>query len=124
MLSAPKTARKAKCDSYVYSENHCSIQLLYGNRRFFSSLLGVWKTGDIVFFSGCSARVIFNVRPAAFFFRNVACGPDNFLIAPRARSRAPSLLLTDAKHHEVLRPTFKMSHDRGWRGSCCSEHET
>src|SRR5688572_26865696 len=20
--------------------------------------------------------------------------------------------------------TFKMSHDRGWRGSCCSEHET
>ena len=25
---------------------------------------------------------------------------------------------------ERKRPTFKMSHDRGWRGSCCSEHET
>jgi hypothetical protein len=23
----------------------------------------------------------------------------------------------------ILCPTFKMSHDRGWRGSCCSEHE-
>jgi hypothetical protein len=23
-----------------------------------------------------------------------------------------------------IRRTFKMSHDRGWRGSCCSEHET
>ena len=26
-----------------------------------------------------------------------------------------------AKRKEL---TFKMSHDRGWRGSCCSEHET
>ena len=26
--------------------------------------------------------------------------------------------------HARLCPTFKMSHDRGWRGSCCSEHET
>jgi hypothetical protein len=26
--------------------------------------------------------------------------------------------------HAVFRPTFKMSHDHGWRGSCCSEHET
>jgi hypothetical protein len=24
----------------------------------------------------------------------------------------------------LLCPTSKMSHDRGWRGSCCSEHET
>jgi 5-methyltetrahydrofolate--homocysteine methyltransferase len=28
-----------------------------------------------------------------------------------------------ANDAEILGRTFKMSHDRGWRGSCCSEHE-
>jgi hypothetical protein len=39
MRAAPKTARKAKGEALVYSENHCRTDLLYETDPFFSGLL-------------------------------------------------------------------------------------
>ena len=39
MRAAPKMARYATCEAYIYSENHCRIEVLYEIGPFFSGLL-------------------------------------------------------------------------------------
>ena len=52
----------------------------------------------------------------------IRAGP--FRIALHSRLRVVNNAEKFYHRDRTARPTFKMSHDRGWRGSCCSEHET